>query len=114
MIFSTSKTELQKALQKLSKATPTRSTLPILSCVLISTKKDKTNLKATDLEMTIEVNIPSSVEEEGTKALPLKTLLEITNELPETRLTIKVDEQNKVKIHVKINRFKKNVNLCFL
>ncbi len=105
MIFSTSKTELQKALQKLSKATPTRSTLPILSCVLISTKKDKTNLKATDLEITIEVNIPSSVEEEGTKALPLKTLLEITNELPETRLTIKVDKQNKVKIKTDLGEY---------
>ena len=98
MIFSTSKTELQKALQKLSKATPTRSTLPILSCVLIDTKNDKTTLKATDLEITIQIDIPSSVEQEGTKALPLKTLLDITNELPETRLTIKVNEKNNAKI----------------
>ena len=98
MIFSTSKTELQKALQKLSKATPTRSTLPILSCVLINAKEDQTTLKTTDLELTIQVNIPSSVEQEGAKALPLKTLLDITNELPETRLTIKINERDNAKI----------------
>ena len=51
MKFSTSKQELQAALQKVSKATPTRSTLPILSCVLIETSQSKTILRSTDLEV---------------------------------------------------------------
>ena len=88
MKFSTSKTELQQALQKLSKASPTRSTLPILRCVLVDSKEDKTTLRTTDLELTIQSEIPSSLEEPGVAALPLKTLLDITNELPEARLTI--------------------------
>ena len=46
MRFSTSKTELQQALQKLSKASPTRSTLPILGCVLIESKEEKTTLSS--------------------------------------------------------------------
>ena len=62
MKFSTSKTELQQALQKLSKATPTRSTLPILSCVLFESSEEKTSLRATDLEITIQVEIPVSLE----------------------------------------------------
>ena len=45
MKFSTSKLELQKALQKLSKATPTRTTLPILGCVFIEATEEKTLLK---------------------------------------------------------------------
>ena len=98
MKFSTSKSELQKALQKLSKASPTRSTLPILGCVLVAAKKDKTTLKATDLEITIQVEIPSSLEAPGLSALPLKTLLDITNELPDARLTLAVDEKNKATI----------------
>ena len=98
MIFSTSKTELQEALQKLSKASPTRSTLPILGCVLIDSKEDKTILKATDLEITIVTEIPSSLEEPGVAALPMKTLLEITNELPETRITLSVNDRNHAKI----------------
>ena len=105
MRFSTSKTELQQALQKLSKASPTRSTLPILGCVLIETKEEKTTLRATDLELTIEVEIPSSLEEGGITALPLKTLLDITNELPEARLTITVDERNRTTIETDLGKY---------
>ena len=93
MKFSTSKTELQKALQKVSKAIPTRSTLPILSCLLISTTKKGTLFRTTDLEITIQAELPVSVEEEGAACLPIKTLLNITNELPETRVTISVKSQ---------------------
>ena len=105
MKFSTSKIELQKALQKLSKATPTRSTLPILSCVLIDVNNDKTILKSTDLEITIQVEIASSYEQKGSAALPLKTLLEITNELPDIRLTIFVDENYKTTIETEIGKY---------
>ena len=105
MRFSTSKTELQQALQKLSKASPTRSTLPILGCVLIESKEEKTTLRATDLELTIEVEIPSSLEEGGVTALPLKTLLDITNELPEARLTITVDERNRTTIETDLGKY---------
>ena len=98
MKFSTSKNELQKALQKLSKATPTRSTLPILSCVLITASNEKTTLKSTDLELTIELEISVSIEKEGSAAVPLKQLYDITNELSETRITIIVDIKNKIEI----------------
>ena len=54
MKFSTSKKELQEALQKLSKATPIRTTLPILNCVLINATNKKTTIRATDLEITIK------------------------------------------------------------
>ena len=98
MKFSTSKTELQNALQKLSKATPTRSTLPILGCVLIDSNEEKTTLRSTDLEITIQVEISVSLEEAGSTAVPLKTLLDIANELPDTRLTLSSDDKNKVEI----------------
>ena len=98
MKFSTSKNELQQALQKLSKATPTRSTLPILSCILIKATNEKTTLRSTDLELTIDLEISVSLEEEGSAAIPLKQLYDITNELPETRITIVVDNKNKIEI----------------
>ncbi len=98
MKFSTSKTELQQALQKLSKATPTRSTLPILGCVLLEASTEKTTLRATDLEITIQVEISVSLERAGSAALPIRTLLDITTELPETRLTLTVDEKNRAEM----------------
>ena len=105
MKFSTSKTELQKALQKLSKATPTRSTLPILGCVLVDVDNEKTILKTTDLEITIQVEIASSYERKGSAALPFKTLLEITNELPDIRLTISVDDSYKTTIETEVGKY---------
>ena len=65
MKFSTSKQELQNSLQKIIKATPTRSTLPILNCVYIETTTTKTILRATDLEITIQTEIPVSVRIKG-------------------------------------------------
>ena len=105
MKFSTSKTELQKALQKLSKATPTRTTLPILGCVYIKANNNKTIFRSTDLELTVEIDVPSSLEKKGATSLPLKTLLEITNELPETRITIEVDNKNRAKIITEMGEY---------
>ena len=99
MKFSTSKNELQEALQKLSKATPLRSTLPVLSCVLVNATNQVTTLVSTDLELTIILNLSVSIEEEGCAAVPLKQLYDITNEFPDgTRITISIDNKNRVKI----------------
>jgi len=98
MRLSTSKKELRNALQKLSRATPARSTLPILSCVLFKADEGDTVLRSTDLEITYVTKIPASIEEAGEAAIPLQTLLDITNELPEGRLTISVDAQYKVEL----------------
>ena len=106
MKFSTTKPELQTALQKLSKATPTRSTLPILNYVLFSVEESETTLITTDLEITIVVKLAVSAEETGSATLPLQTLLDVTNELPEdTRITIEVGDKNKTKIKTEIGAY---------
>ena len=102
MKISTSKSELQSALQKLSKATPTRSTLPILNSVLFMAENEGVLLRTTDLEITIIVPLDASLENTGSAAVPLHTLLEITNELPETRITITIDAQNRVELSTEI------------
>ena len=64
MKFSTSKSELQTALQKLSKATPSRATLPILNSVLFSVIETNTTIKSTDLEITVVVTEKLSLKKE--------------------------------------------------
>ena len=99
MKYSTSKNELQSALQKLSKAVPNRSTLPILSCVLIDVSESGVLLRSTDLEITITTTLESSIEKQGTAAIPLQPLLDIAGELPEdTRVEMEVNDKN-----IKIN-----------
>jgi DNA polymerase-3 subunit beta len=98
MKISTSKAELQNALQKLSKATPTRSTLPILNFVLFTVDKKETVLRSTDLEITIVTKLATTIETTGQAAIPLQTLLEITSALEEERITISVNDQYKVEL----------------
>ena len=105
MKFSTSKTELQQAFQKLSKASPVRSTLPILGCVLVASSDEKTIFRTTDLELTIESEVPVSLEKAGSVAIPIRQLLDITNELPETRISISADDRNRVEIQTEMGTY---------
>ena len=66
--------------------------------------QSKTTLRSTDLELTIQVELPVSVELEGKICLPIKTLLDITNELPETRITI-VEKRLNVTIETKFGKY---------
>ena len=99
MKYSTSKNEFQAALQKLSKAVPNRSTLPILGCVLIDVSESGVLLRSTDLEITITTTVESSIEKQGAAAIPLQPLLDIAGELPDdTRIEMEASD-NKVKIN---------------
>jgi len=98
MRISTSSDELLKTLQKLSKGTPARSTLPILSCVLFEVDSNGVSLRTTDLEITINCKMEASIEEPGSAAIPLQTLMDITNEMSDTRITLSVDEGQKVEL----------------
>lgn len=98
MKFSLDSASLQHSLQQLGKVIPSRSTLPILSSVLISAENGRLSLRATDLEITQMVHIPSNVETEGRIAVPHRTLLEITNEMPDGEIEFSVDSDRRVKL----------------
>ncbi len=98
MKFTTTKTDLQTSLQKLSKIIPGRSTIPILGNALITTDKGTIIMRATDLEQTMILTIPASIEKEGSSVVPIDTLLNISNELPDGRITLSVDAKLNVSI----------------
>jgi len=98
MKFTTTKTNLQISLQKLSKIIPGRSTIPILGNALITTDNGKIIMRATDLEQTMVLKIPASIEKEGSSVVPIGTLLNISNELPDGRITLSVDKKLNVSI----------------
>ena len=105
MNFKLSKKELLNSLQKINRVIPTRSTLPILSCVLFEIKKNKLSLRATDLEQTILINIDINSAEESKLAIPVKTLLEITQEIPDENLNIIINNDNKVQIQTDFGNY---------
>ena len=83
MKFSLDRSSLQQALQQLGKVIPARTTLPILSSVLVLARDGKLSLRATDLEISQITTLSADVSTEGSVAIPHRTLLEITSEMPE-------------------------------
>jgi len=88
MKFSLPKSKLAACLQSVLQVVPTKSTLPILTNVLIEALEGKLKISATDLDMSITGTVPCTVVKKGSAALPARILFEIVRELPESDLTI--------------------------
>lgn len=68
------KSNFAKALNQVSRVVGTRTTLPVLSNLLISASKGKIKISATDLEVGITTSTIGKVEEEGELTLPARLL----------------------------------------
>ena len=100
MKFTTTKDTLFKALNETNRVIPLRTTLPILSCVLIKAENQEITLIATDLEQTIISKIKGKVLEEGEMAVPNNRFLEIVSALPNEEIEIQTKEDQEQKQRV--------------
>ena len=98
MTFSIGRKDLLNVLQILSKAIPTRSTLPIISCALFTKNKDNLNIRTTDLEISISINCSVENEESGSIAIPMNKLLEITSAMPDEKINFSISDIGKINI----------------
>src|SRR5690606_8564403 len=74
---------LQQGLAAVGASIPTRTTLPVLSNILIDVGPDSIAMSGTDLDIAVSVNVPAEVEEQGSLTVPAKKLQELARELPE-------------------------------
>jgi DNA polymerase-3 subunit beta len=91
---------LQKALSHVIKAVSTRTQLPILSHVLIDAHDDKIKLRATDLEIGVEIDVPATVEQAGATAVPAKLFADLINTLGEEKITLFISQEESRTLHV--------------
>ncbi len=82
MKVSVSQQNLAHGLSIVSRAVASRSTLPVLSNVLLATDEGRLRLSATNLEMGITCWIGAKIEEEGSITIPARTLTDLVNTLP--------------------------------
>lgn len=82
------KKQLMKALSRAQGASDKRSTLPILSGILLSAEKDALRFSATDLFLGVDTVVPAQVVKTGTVALPAKTFFEIVKSLPDGEVSL--------------------------
>ncbi|MFM8876391.1 MAG: hypothetical protein ACKOGC_10000 [Anaerolineae bacterium] len=91
---------LARGLSIVSRAVSSRSTLPVLSNILIATDEGRLRLSATNLELGITCWIPARIDENGSTTVPSRTLSDLVNTLPgdQVQLTLDLKTQN---LHVK-------------
>ena len=106
MNFTTSKREFFEALQKVIGVVPQKTTISILTCVLMDLDGDTLNMTGTDLEISITTSLQVSGHENGSAAIPAKILLEIVRELPDVPLHIQDDSSNKIIIKTEKGEYK--------
>ena len=97
MNFEIKNSVLNDALKSLNRVVPTRSTLPILSCVLFSSDGERLNLRSTDLEVALEFSLPATIKEGINIAVPVSKLLSICSSLTNETLRFSVSG-NKIEI----------------
>jgi len=91
---------LARGLSTVSRAVSPRSTLPVLSNILIASDEGRLRLSATNLELGITCWIAARIDEEGSTTVPARTFADLVNTLPgdQVQLNLDVKTQN---LHVK-------------
>jgi DNA polymerase-3 subunit beta len=83
-----SKDELVAALGVVSRAVSARTSVQILSGILLEAQGSELRLAATDMELSLRANVPAQIEGDGAIVLPGKTLVDIARLLPADEVAI--------------------------
>ena len=86
------KSNLVKGVSIVSKAVPSKTTMPILECILIDATTDIIRLTANDMELGIQTDIEGEILERGMIAIDAKIFSEIVRKLPDNDVIIETNE----------------------
>lgn len=99
---------LAKGLNIVGRAVSSRSTLPVLGNVLLSTDAGRLKLSATNLEIVVTCWISADVLQEGAITVPARTFSDLINALSPERVELELSEQTQT-VHVACGRTEANV-----
>lgn len=86
-----SKSDLLKSVNIVMKAVPSKTTMPILECILIDASTNEIKLTSNDMELGIETKVTGEILDKGIIALDAKIFSEIIRKLPENDIVIETD-----------------------
>jgi len=99
---------LAKGLSVVGRAVATRSTLPVLANVMLSTDNGRLKLSATDLEIGINCWIGAKVEEDGATTVPARLFIDLVNSLPPERIDMELIVRTQT-LNLKCARYEANI-----
>jgi DNA polymerase-3 subunit beta len=108
MRISVLQENLKRGLATVGHAVAGKTTLPVLSNVLLATDGGRLRLAATNLEIGITHWIGAKVEEEGAITVPAKLLADVISGLPNDKVTLSLDARTQT-VKVDCARFTNNI-----
>ncbi len=106
MKFTITRESLQQGLVSVAASVPTKTTLPVLSNILVEASADGVRLSGTDLDIAVSIVVPAEVDEEGAATLPAKKLVEIVRELPSAAIRLTAASEQRVQLECGRSKFK--------
>jgi DNA polymerase III subunit beta len=98
MFFETERDVLLDGLSKAVPLTEKKSSLPILSHILVNSTESDLILTATDLTVGLQTRHPCMSKEPGIVALPCRKLFEIVKELSPGSVSVELTEEGRVRL----------------
>src|SRR5271157_1377000 len=108
MNLTIAKDQLLHGLQSVQNIVSTRTTLPILSNVLLKAGENKLEFTATDLDVTIACSVEANVKKMGASTTPVKRFFSIIRELTSPEIELEVDEKNACSVRAGASFYKIN------
>jgi DNA polymerase III subunit beta len=106
MRFTISREKLQEGLGAVAASIPAKTTLPVLSNILVETTERGIRLSGTDLDIAVSTEVPADVETAGAITIPAKKLSEIARELPPSPVKVAAAGEQRVNLECGRSRFK--------
>jgi DNA polymerase III subunit beta len=106
MKFTITREQLQEGLVAVAASVPSKTTLPVLSNILLEATKDSIRLSGTDLDIAVSTTVPASVDQDGAITLPARKLVEIVRELPSAAIRVTTSGEQRVTIECGRSKFK--------
>src|SRR6185369_6237060 len=94
MNLTITKEQILNGLQAVQNVVSNRTTLPILSNVLLRAEGERLEFTATDLDVTVSCSVEAKVKKGGASTVPVKKLFGIVRELGASEIELEVDEKN--------------------
>jgi DNA polymerase III subunit beta len=106
MKLTITREQLQEGLVAVAASVPAKTTLPILSNILLEATKDGIRLSGTDLDISVSTTVSASVDQEGAITLPARKLVEIVRELPSAAIRLTASGEQRVTIECGRSKFR--------
>ena len=106
MEFTVKKFDLLRELQLIQGVAEKKTTIPILSNLLLEAEKDAVWVSGTDLELGIKTKLPAKVKKGGSGTVGARRLFELIRTLPDAEIKIKSLENHWIDLRCERAHFK--------